>query len=73
MSNQDPYQIEINKKPWYVWLFWGLWLFFVIFFGQNAIASKAEYEPRAATIFWALFAVTLISGVIVYYVRHQKE
>lgn len=73
MSNQNHYEIKISKRPWHIWLFWALWLFLVLFFGQNAIASRAEYEPRAATIFWALFAVTLISGAIVYYVRQQRE
>jgi hypothetical protein len=73
MSDQESYHIEITKKPWYAWLFWALWLYLLVFFGQNAIASQAEFEPRAATIFWALFAVTLISGVIIFYIRNQKE
>jgi hypothetical protein len=49
-----------------------VWGFSLIFTAQNAIASRAEYEPQAATIFWVIFAVILIGGVIVYYIRNQE-
>jgi hypothetical protein len=63
------FKIELAKRPWYEWLGWAIWLFITLFTFQNAIASGAEYEPAAATIFWVVFAVLLIAGGIVWYAR----
>jgi hypothetical protein len=72
MENKDTYKIEIAKRPWYEWLLWAVWAFVLIFTAQNAIASSAEYEPQAATIFWVIFAIVLVGGVIVYNIRTQE-
>lgn len=66
------FKIEIAARPWYEWLAWAVWLLLTVFTFQNAIASGAEYEPAAATIFWVVFAVLLIGGGIVYFLRRQR-
>jgi len=64
--------INIKKRPWYEWLGWVVWLVFELFVVQNAIASGQELEPRAAMIFWVIFAVVLLAGAIVWYLRRDK-
>ena len=66
------FKIEIASRPWYEWLAWAAWLFLTVFTLQGAIASGAEFEATAATIFWVVFAVLLIGGIIVYYLRRQR-
>ncbi|MGA9532180.1 MAG: hypothetical protein WBR18_05640 [Anaerolineales bacterium] len=72
MEKQATFKLEIARRAWYEWLAWAAWLILLIFTGQNAMASGAEYEGAAATIFWATFAVLLIGGAIVWYVRRQR-
>lgn len=69
---ENTFKIEVARRPWYEWLAWLVWLFLVVFTFQNAVASAAEFEPRAATILWVTEAVLLIGGAIVYYVRRQR-
>jgi uncharacterized membrane protein len=64
--------IEEKKRPWYEWVLWAIWLLAVIFLLQNAVASGQELEPRAATIFWIIFAVLLLAGGVVWYLRRGK-
>ncbi len=64
--------IEIKKYPWYVYVLGAAWLALLVFIGQNAIASGAELEPRAATIFWVSFVVVLLAGVAVWFVRRNQ-
>lgn len=66
-------KFEIVKRPWYEWALWVLWFFALLFFGQNAIASGAEMEARAATTFWITFFVFAIGGGVVWYLRRSKE
>ena len=68
----EDYTIQIKKRAWYEWLLWAIWFFLEIFIMQNAIASGQELEPRAATIFWVVFAVLLVAGVAVWFVRRSK-
>lgn len=72
MSESSEIVIRIRRRPWYEWLLWLLWLLVEIFFLQNAIASSGELEPRAATLFWIIFAVLLLGGVVVWFVRRGK-
>lgn len=66
------FKIEVATRPWYERLAWLAWLFLVVFTFQNAVASGAEFEPRAATILWTTEAMLLIGGAIVYYLRRQR-
>jgi hypothetical protein len=65
------YEIKIVRRPWYQWVFSGIWLFLEIVFFQAAIASYDEFEPRAATVYWALFGILLLGGFTVWIVRRQ--
>ena len=65
--------LEITKRPWYTWLAWILWVVLDIFLIQNALASSRELEPMAATIFWIMFFVILIGGMVVYFLRRNKN
>jgi len=61
-----------RRRPWYEWFFWAVWLAFEAFVLQNAVASARELEPRASAIFWILFSVVLIGGVIVWFTRRAR-
>ena len=65
-------EINIKKRSWYEWLLWGLWLVIVYFTFQNAVASSGELEPRAAAIFWVTFAVLLVGGLVVWFMRRTR-
>lgn len=64
--------IEIKKRAWYEWLLWAVWAVAEIFVLQNAFASGAELEPRAATLFWVIFFVLLAAGAVVWFLRRDK-
>lgn len=68
----EKYVIEIEKRPWYEWLLWAAWLFTQIVIVQNALASSAELEPRAALISWIAFFALLIAGGVVWFMRRSK-
>lgn len=68
----DYQTVKIVKRPWYEWALWVVWFLVEVFIAQNAIASAQELEPRAATIFWMMFAVILLAGVIVWFVRRSN-
>jgi hypothetical protein len=68
----DKYVIEIKKRAWYEWLLWAIWFLVEIFVLQNAIASRVELEPRAATLFWVIFFVLLVAGGVVWFLRRDK-
>lgn len=65
----DTITITIKKRPWYEWLLWLVWAFVLVFIYQNAAASGAELEPRAATILWVSFVVWLLAGGVVWFTR----
>lgn len=64
--------IVIARRAWYEWLMWAAWFFLEFFFMQNALASHQELEPRAATIYWLIFAVLFLGGIIVWLVRRNR-
>jgi len=68
----DNYDIEIKKRTWYEWLLWAVWLLAEAFILQNAIASKSEFEPRAATLFWIMFVVLLVGAAVVWFMRRSN-
>jgi hypothetical protein len=68
----DNFNIEIKKRSWYEWLLWAIWLVVEAFIFQSAIASGAELEPRAATIFWVIFAVLLLGAAVIWFMRRSK-
>ena len=68
----EKYTIEVKKRPWWEWALWAVWFVLEILIFQNAVASGAELEPRAATIFWVVFFVFLIAGGVVWYLRRDS-
>lgn len=68
----EKYVIEIEKRPWYEWLLWAVWFFTQIVIAQNALASSAELEPRAALISWIAFFALLIAGGVIWFMRRSK-
>jgi hypothetical protein len=65
--------INIKSRPVVEWLLWLLWLLVEIAMLQNAIASGSELQSTAAVIFWVIFVVLLIAGVVVWIIRKPKE
>lgn len=64
--------LEVKRRPWYAWLLWAVWFVLLVFLAQNALASGSEIEPRATMIFWVSFAVVLIAGGVVWFVRNNE-
>ncbi len=71
MAEKEMYTIEVAKRPWYEWLLWGAWFLFELFILQNAIASGQELEPRAAILFWVIFALVFVGGALVWFLRRS--
>lgn len=65
--------IEVKPRPWLEWVLWLVWLLIEIFVLQNAIASAAEMQSTAQIIFWVVFAVLLIGGVVVWIIRRPQS
>lgn len=68
----ENYVVKVKKRPWYEWIVWALWFIVLFFILQNAVSSGAELEPRATIIFWISFAVWLLAGVVVWFIRRSK-
>lgn len=64
--------VKVKKRPWYEWILWGIWAVILLFILQNAVASGSELEPRATMIFWVSFAVWLLAGVVIWFIRRSK-
>lgn len=73
MDDQDKYQFKIRRRPWYEWLLWVLWLFLEIVFLQSALASHQELELRAAIIYWMIFGLLLLAGLVLWLVRRIQS
>lgn len=67
----EKFTIQVKKRSWYEWLLWLIWAVVLVFIFQNALASGAELEPRATTIFWVSFAVWLLAGGVVWFTRRR--
>jgi hypothetical protein len=65
--------IEVKPRPWLEWVLWLVWLLVEIFVLQNALASAAEMQATAQIIFWVVFAVLLIGGVVVWIIRRPQS
>jgi len=63
---KDDLEIKVRRRPWWFWLLSLVWLAAVVLFLQTAIASGAEEEPRAAAISWALTALLVILGAVMW-------
>ncbi len=72
IDNEEHITIKLTRRPWYQWILWGLWLFLEVVFFQAAVASGKEFEPRAALVFWLLFGVLLLGGIIIWVIRRQR-
>ena len=71
--SSKPNYIQIQRRPWYVYVVGVLWILLMGFLVQNAIGSAAELEPRAALIFWVSAGVVLLAGVVIAFLRSRKE
>ena len=72
MDEKNYHIIKLYKRSWLEWLAWLLWFLMEIFWAQNAIASYREYHARAGLTFWAIFALFLLAGAIVFVMRRIK-
>lgn len=42
-----------------------VWVLLLMFFSQNAVASRLENEPRAALLYWMITAVVVLAGAVI--------
>ncbi len=71
-DEKDFHIFKIARKPWFEWILTALWLIVEIIFLQAAIASRVELEPRAAMVYWLVFIVLLLSGLVYWIVRRDR-
>ena len=74
MKDENKFHVfRIIRRRWYEWLFIGVWLFAEVMFMQAALASRNELEPRAAIVYWLVFAVLLLGGLVYWIVRRNRK
>ena len=61
-----------QKSSWIGWVGLAIWLVGAVLLVQNAVASHAEMEPRAAIMLWIRLAVWLVAGVVIWFVRRKR-
>lgn len=61
-----------QKTSWLGWVGFAIWVVGALLLVQNAVASYAEMEPRAATMLWISLAVWLVAGVVIWFVRRKR-
>ena len=71
-EEKDYHTIKIARRPWYEWLLVGVWIFAEVIFLQAALASRKELEPRAAIVYWLVFVVLLLGGLVFWIVRKKS-
>jgi FtsH-binding integral membrane protein len=72
MSDEKRFHVfKIVRRPWYEWVMIGLWIFAEVMFLQAALASRQELEPRAAIVYWLVFIVLLLGGLVYWIVRRK--
>jgi hypothetical protein len=72
-SKAEIIQKKIGFARWINWVLLAVWVIVLVFLAQNAIASQAELEPRAAVVFWVSDVVVLIAGVIIAGMRLMRR
>jgi uncharacterized membrane protein YhaH (DUF805 family) len=78
MTQQSAVQTPVaaekrTGRPWYFWVLLVLWIGLLVALVQNALASAAELEPRAAMLFWIMTGVVLLAGLVIMYVRRSRS
>jgi len=77
MDKEDSYIfLKIRKRPWYIWLFRCVWLLWLIVWGDMAVGSWEELEPRAFILSLLIFLISLIAGFLIWlwgYIRFRKS
>lgn len=71
-GNKGYFVIKIARRPWYEWVLWGGWLFLEVIFIQAAIASRREFELRAAMVYWLIVTVLTLIGFVFWIVRRAR-
>jgi 4-hydroxybenzoate polyprenyltransferase len=72
-SKTESIQKKIGATRWINWALLAVWVLLLVFLAQNAIASQAELEPRAAIVFWVSAVVVLIAGAIIAGMRMMRR
>ena len=72
-EDKDYHKFKIARKPWYEWVLIVLWFFAEIIFLQAALASREELEPRAALVYWLVFIVLLLGGLVYWIIRRNRS
>jgi len=57
---ENTINLQIKKRPWWVWLIGLILLPIVVFFVQTGLASFYEYEPLVA---WVSLGIALLIAV----------
>lgn len=49
-----------------------VWVLLLMFFSQNAVASRLENEPRASLLYWMFTAIVVLAGAIITLSRRAR-
>lgn len=55
---------QLRRKLWDA-LVRIVWVLLLMFFSQNAVASRLENEPRAALLYWMFTLVVILAGGVI--------
>ncbi|MCP4901701.1 MAG: hypothetical protein GY906_32455 [bacterium] len=71
----DSIQLNIRKRPWYVWLGRGVWVLWLAAWLEIAVGSYLETEFFAFRTSLKVFVVSLLLGVLLYVwrLRHHRR
>jgi len=73
MDDKNKFMVfKIRKRPFYIWILRIVWLFWLVFWAEVALGSKAELEPKAFAISTAIFLISLLAGVSLWLIGLRK-
>lgn len=74
MDKKNMYAVlKIRKRPYYIWILRLIWLAWLFFWGEVAIGSGQELEPRAFNISMLIFLVSLVIGLFLWFKGIRKN
>jgi hypothetical protein len=73
MREKNKYWVfKIRKRPLSVWILRLGWVFWLVFWGEVALGSKAELEPKAFVISLSVFLISLFIGLVLWLAGRRR-
>jgi hypothetical protein len=72
-KNNSYLNLKIRKRAWHIWFLWLLWTIWILFWVDVTLGSLKEFENRAFIISLVITIISIISGVILWYLGYKKS